>query len=172
MMVNMRIHSPAMLAVAAGLLGFAAPAAAETAPPKPDLSGYWNLPYVPNIAVTLKNWPFCALAWTVVEETITLHPVQDFNQTHLARHRQRLPLLPASPALQVKADGPSLRPAIAPTSLPTARPVIWSRARSSSAGKCLRNVGSLIPPRIVAGSCGMLAGDIDGTVRWRPSANK
>ena len=40
-----------MLAVAAGLLGFAAPAAAESAPPKPDLSGYWNLPYVPNMAL-------------------------------------------------------------------------------------------------------------------------
>ena len=47
----MRIHCPAMLAVAAGLLGFAAPAAAESAPPKPDLSGYWNLPYVPNMAL-------------------------------------------------------------------------------------------------------------------------
>ena len=35
-----------MLAVAAGLLGFAAPAAAESAPRKPDLSVYWNLPYV------------------------------------------------------------------------------------------------------------------------------
>jgi len=70
----MRIHGPAMLALAAGLIGFAAPAAAESAPPKPDLSGYWNLPYVPNMAKSLKYWAFSALAWTVVEETITRHP--------------------------------------------------------------------------------------------------